>query len=567
MKKIYLLLLLTSCLLTANAQKIKITNAHIDKINSIVKENYKSDQPGLSYLVAQGDKIILQQTIGMSEMEFNIKMEPEHIFAIGSVTKQFTAIAMLKLMEMGKVKLDVDIKTYLPKYNTHGEKITIANLLSHTSGIPSFTEMESFDKLYTINKTTDEILASFQDSSLLFKPGSNWSYSNSGYVISACIIEKVTGISFHEFMQKNIFDVAGMKNTYFGSNTKIYGKRAYGYDSETDSTVGKTTEYSWSWPFGAGDILSTTGDLFLWHKALSEGKIISKENVKLAFSAYQLSDGRSANYGYGWGIGKLNNKTIIEHGGAIGGYLSETARIEEDQIYIILLSNNTSISPGSTLSSIILTLLDLPEGNPKEIKTDVNYKEYLGSYEVNYMGARLTSNSTTEKIYRYITTENGKLFIQRSGRSKIELLPYEKDAFFIDKSSQRFKFLRDKNKKVYALEASSYPLQTGPTDICKLTDAPLPSATKEIKVPVTVLQKYIGTYELAPNFLLDVTVTDGQIFLQATGQSKIELFAKSETSFFIKVVDAKVDFNVDPNGNITSLFLTQGRKMEAKKIK
>lgn len=567
MKKNYILIALLLLIGSANAQKITLSNKQLVKIDSIVNANYKSDQPGLSYLIAQGDKILTQKTVGMSEMEFSVKMQPDHIFAIGSVSKQFTAIAMLKLVEMGKVKLDADVKTYLPDYNTHGQKITITNLLTHTSGISSFTEMESFEELYKVDKTKKEIRAAFEDSALLFIPNTNWSYSNSGYVLAGFIIEKVSGMDLHEFMQKNLFDVAGMKNTYFGSNTRIYGKRAYGYDGESENSVGKTTEYSWTWPLGAGDILSTTGDLFLWHKALTDGKIISKENLKLAFTDYKLIDGRSTHYGFGWGVSKVGTKTIVEHGGAIGGFLSETARIEEDQIYIILLSNNTSIAPSKTLTSIVLNVLGLPEGDPKKSSEKQNYNEFVGSYEINYSGGRVTKNSTNTKLYRYITTENNKIYIQRTGRSKIELFPYAKDAFFIEGGAQRFVFLRDKTKKVYALDVFNYPMQFGPSDVCKLTDAPLPSVSTEIKVPSEILKKYVGTYELTPNFALEVTVDGQQIFCQATGQQKFEIFAKSETSFFLKVIDAKIDFNVDAEGKVTSLFLTQGRKMEAKKVK
>jgi CubicO group peptidase (beta-lactamase class C family) len=568
MKKIYVLLSFITllCISTVYGQKVLVSKNKIKKIETILKESYANEQPGISYLIAQDNKILVQKGIGMSEMEFGIAIRPDHVFAIGSVSKQFTAVAMLKLVEMGKVSLSADVKTYLPNYNTHGKTITIANLLSHTSGISSFTEMESFSTLYKEDKTKEEIRKSFEDSALLFNPNSYWSYSNSGYVLAGLIIEKVSGVDLHEFLQKNIFDVAGMKQTYFGSNTSIYGKKAYGYDLADEGKVGKATEYSWSWPLGAGDILSTTGDLFLWHKALSEGRIISKENVTLAFSDYKLSNGISTNYGFGWAVSKLNNKTIINHGGAIGGFLSETAKIEEDGIVIILLSNNTSISPSASMSKILLALLDIKDSNPIVNTSSQNLQELVGSYEVNFDGGRVTSNSTKEKIYRYITVENDKLFIQRTGRAKVELLAYDKDAFYINNGSQRFKFLRDKNNKVMALEVISFPLQFGPSDVCKLSNAPLPSAKVIVKVDPAVLNTYVGKYELAPSFILDITVDGDRIFCQATGQNKFEIFPTSNTSFFVKVVDASIDFNVAADGKVISLFLTQGRKMEAKRL-
>lgn len=551
----------------AIAQKPGLNYAKQQKIDSLISSYYSDSLPGISILIAENNSVLLKKAIGMADMELNVKLSPDNVFAIGSTSKQFTAVAILKLVEQGKLDLRADIKTYLPGYNTHGQKITIENLLSHTSGISSFTEMKGFDKVYMSDLSPKEMISSFEDSALLFNPGTNWSYSNSGYLLSAYIIQQVSGKDFKDFMKEYLFAPAGMTHTYFGSNSDIIPMRAHGYDAAGENKVRHTDYYSWSWPWGAGNIMSTTGDMLAWNEALQSGKIIKKELLKKAFTPYILTNGISANYGYGWIINKVAGKTVISHGGAIGGYLADVARIEENGTTIIILTNTTAISPSDLLENILMVLLDVPAMKAQPLAKGQDLKEYEGVYEVNYSGGRITANSGPEKLYRTVTTDGNKLFIQRTGRSKIELEPFGKDLFFISNSRQQFRFVRDKKNQITALSATNFPLQMGPGDIGKKTDLPLPKPVDEIKVPVDILKKYVGTYELNPSFQIEFTIDGDQFFLQATGQPKFEVFAKTEKNFFLKVVDAKIDFNFDEQGNVVSIFLTQGRKMEAKKIR
>ncbi len=565
--KLYFICLFISISIISSAQAIQISASKKAKIDSIIKSYYSEDMPGISFILAQNNQIVLQKEIGMADMELNIPLNDKHVLAIGSISKQFTAVAILKLVEQGKIDLKSDIKTYLPDYNTHNEKISVENLLTHTSGISSFTEMQGFDKLYNQDKTKEEIRKSFEDSSLLFKPNTDWSYSNSGYFLLATIIEKVSGQTFESFLQENIFNVAGMKSTYFGSNSKIIKNRARGYDSEGIKSPVNCDYYSWTWPWGAGNILSTPTDMLAWNEALNSSKILKKETLKKAFSNYYLNNGLACNYGYGWTVQKLDNKTIINHGGAIGGYLSDAFRIDEDNIYAIALTNTTELSPSEMLSKILLIVLDKSIENFKPNQVTQDLRSLEGVYEVTHVSGRVIKNSGNDKIYRTITVDSNKIFIQRTGRSKIELQPIKKDLFFVNGGKQQFQFNRDKNGKVISLAAIGYPLQLGPVDLSAKTNLPIPSANAEIKVSVEKLQKYLGSYELAPNFILEFTVVDGKFYTQATGQPKFEVFATTEKNFFLKVVDAKIDFNFDEKGNVISLFLTQGRKMEAKKIK
>lgn len=544
-----------------------VTPAQQQKIREILKEAYPDSLPGSSMMLVQNGQVVMTETHGMANMEERIPIRPEHVFAIGSTSKQFTAVGILVLVQQGKVDLKEDITKYIPGYNTHGRHITVENLLTHTSGIRSFTEMPGFSDMITTDKSMEEIRKSFEDSTLLFEPGSMWSYSNSGFFLAAYIIEKVSGQSYADFIRENLFKPAGMDHTCFGSNTDIIMNRAQGYDAAGEHNVERTRPYSWSWPIGAGNIMSTTTDMAAWNNALLSGKIIKTELLKQAHTPFKLTNGQDTHYGYGWQINKVGNFRVIAHGGAIGGYLADAIYLPEKNIYLVSLTNTTAVSSIDQMRKCVLILLDQPTGDPAVVNTKTNLKEYEGVYEVNLLSGRVVANSGNDKIYRNVFVEDGKLYIQRSGRSKAELLSSGSDDFFIKDSPQRFHFNRDKKKKVVSIDVYNYPMAFGPVDVNKKTDLSLPVAGQEIKVPADILRKYLGVYELAPGFTLEFSLDGDRFFTQATGQDKFEVYAKSETSFFLKVVDAKIDFKMDTEGTVTGLTLTQGRKMEAKKIR
>ncbi|MDZ4711060.1 MAG: serine hydrolase [bacterium] len=537
-------------------------------IDSVLNANYPAGMPGISVIVSKDGKPLYKKAFGMADMEADLKLKTDNVFAIGSMTKQFTAVAVLMLVQDGKLNLTDDVKKYLPDYNTHGKTITLKHLLTHTSGIPSYTEMKSFVDLIKKEASPEEIINMFKDTALLFDPGTNWSYSNAGYMLAAYIVERVSGMEFNNFLIEKIFKPLEMKNTYIGSFTKIIPKRARGYDPSGTDHVQNTDYYSWSWPYGAGNILSTTGDLLKWDEALYSDKLVKKDLLDIAFKNFKFNDGRSVNYGYGWAINDFDNHTVIFHGGAIGGYLSEAVRIPDEHIYIAGLTNTTKTSPADIINSIALKMIGYDIKMPDKIQIDETVLEdYKGVFEANMSGLRVVTNMGSEKEYRYVTTEDGNLYSTRSGGSKRLLIPVGKDKFYTKDGTTVCTFVRNSDNKVIAINLSSYPLQYGPVEISQKTDLTLPDLKENVTVDEAILKSYEGTYQLQPGFDLVVYIKDGKFYTEPTGQAPVILHPQSDTHFFIKEVDAQVDFNKDSSGKVISLTLTQGQKFECRKTK
>lgn len=536
--------------------------------DSLLKSGYTADGPGMSLLISRNGKPVYKKAFGMADIDHNIPLSTENVFNIGSMSKQFTAVCILQLAELGKLNLKDDIRKYLPDYNSHGKIITIENCLNHTSGIPSFTEIKGFDSLFQKKLSVKEMTDYFSGYDLLFEPGTDFSYSNSGYYLLALIVEKISGMNFNNYIKENIFDIAGMKNSYSDVSSIEIPLKAVGYDRKSESEFQVTADYEKSWTVGAGNLMSTTGDLLKWSDALNSGKIISKQWLEKAWTPFILPSGLNTNYGYGWNITPVNKRTVIKHGGAINGFLSDADYIPEEKIYIAALSNFTGKSPDKITGKIIQKILGINDIVPAEVPLDLNSaNDYTGSFEVNREAVRLLKNFTNDKQYRYIFLEGDSLKIQKSGGEKMAFKSYGKDKFFVADSDNRFDFIRDSNGKIIALDVYTYPVNIGPHDICQKVNAPLPAEKKEISVPLEILKPYEGEYELMPGFNLKIFTESGNLYIQATGQEKYQLFPESNTNFFLKVVDAQAEFIQESDGSVNKMIFTQGQKFECRRIK
>ncbi|HMQ68675.1 MAG TPA: serine hydrolase [Ignavibacteria bacterium] len=540
----------------------------IQYIDSLANAFYPSAEPGLSLLISKNGIPLFVKTYGLSDIKDQDPITADNVFAIGSMSKQFTAVGILMLANEGKLNLSDNIKIYLPQYNTHGKEITIKQCLTHSSGILSFTEKEGFDSLFTMTLSKDEMIGFFENDDLLFEPGSDFSYSNSGYLILGMIIEKISGMDYNDFIRKNIFEPAGMTNSYFYGEENMIPVKAIGYDGRDSSTYKETSQFYNGWTKGAGNIKSCVNDLLLWNNFLINGKLIPEDLIQEAFTPNILSGGVNSNYGFGWNVTMLENKKIIRHGGAINGFLSDAVYLPEDKIYIVALSNNTGKSPGKLMDNIVLKTLNLTGADPEIIAYDKNsFDQYEGSYEIQREGGRLMKNFSKDKQYRFIFEENDSLKLQRTGGGLFTLLQYGKDKFFIESSDKRFEFIRDNNGNVSALEVSDYPVTFGPADLCLRSDAERPKEKEVIIVSEDVLKNYEGEFELQPGFNLKIFLENGELFIQATGQQKLKLYAENTNKFFLKEVDAQVEFIQESDNKFNKLLFTQGQQMECLRIK
>ncbi|MCD0470312.1 serine hydrolase [Flavobacterium sp. JAS] len=370
MKKPIKLIALSAILLfftiTINAQdKAKQIDQLLSKYNEYGQFNG-------SALVSQNGKIILKKGYGFANMEWDIPNQGNTKFRLGSISKQFTSLLIVKLAEEGKIKLDVPITTYLPDYpKANGDKITIHHLLTHTSGIPNYTSFPNFFKDVSRNPyTPEEFVKTFSSMPLDFTPGEKFSYSNSGYFVLGYIIEKITGKSYEQNLQETIFTPLNMVNTGYDHSDIITKNRAAGYEKKGKIIV-NASYIDMSLPYAAGSLYSTVEDLYLWDQALYTNKLLSSASMALMFKPY-IAAGGDDFYGYGWftneeTIGKSTTKIrIVEHGGGINGFNTVISRIPADKNLVVLLNNTGGTVLGEMNSAIRAILYDQAYDQPKK---------------------------------------------------------------------------------------------------------------------------------------------------------------------------------------------------------
>jgi hypothetical protein len=352
---------------------------------------------------------------------------------------------------------------------------------------------------------------------------------------------------------ENIFKPLGMTNSYYGEHSSLIKKRVSGYEPGKNG-VENTGFLSMTQPYAAGSLLSTVEDLFKWHQALHAYKVVKKEILDKAFHPFVLPGGKPTNYGYGWFIGNLQGSPTIEHGGGINGSLTNALYLPKEDVYVAVFSNCTCKPPSEVSTKIAGLAINKPFGEQKEISIPgINLEKYTGVYE------------NEEGEQRIIRIDSNQLTSQRSGGTLYRIKPYAKNKYFFENSLSMLEFTEDAKGTITGHTFSS---GTQPETYWKKTAKPVAAAPKETQVSETVLASLTGDYELQPNFIITVTRENKQLFAQATGQPKFELFAVSETKWFLKVVDARVEFVKDDTGKVTKLVLDQGgQKIEGRKIK
>ena len=512
-----------------------------EDVDALLSAKYKANEPGATAIIAKGGTPIYRNAFGMASLENNVTMTPEHVFEIGSITKQFTAVSILMLMEQGKLSLEDPITKYIENYPMNGHVITVHHLLTHTSGIKSYTSMEKWGKLWRNDMTPLEMIDLFKSEPMDFAPGEKYLYNNSAYFMLGYIIEKASGLTYSKFLEKNIFSSLRMKNSYYGSQSMIIMNRALGYQKGENY---KNAEYlSLTQPYAAGSIMSNVDDLLIWNQAVQSSKLVKKETIQKAFTNYKLNNGKLLNYGYGWALDEINGSTTVEHSGGIFGFSTNAIYLPKEDVFVAVFSNCDCNSPGEVSTRMAALAIGKPYLEPIEkIKLDAAYaKSLTGVYEFD------------DESKRIITFEDGQLFSQRAGGTKIKIIPQDKSNFSYSKSiNSSIQFISDKTGVKEAIFKNRINVTKGIK-----TNTPIPSQN-EVTVSLDVMKQYLGVYEIQPSFSITITLEDGHLMSQATGQDKFEIFPESQTKYFLKVVDAQLEFIASPDGKYDSFILYQG---------
>lgn len=374
------------------------------KLDEVMSAFFNKEGVGGVILVAQHGKVIYKKALGKANMELNIPLSNHHLFRIGSITKQFTAVAVLQLMEKGLLKLDDDITRYIADYPAHGNIISIGNLLSHTSGIKNYTEIENISPdLMRRNNSAIDLINLFKDKPLDFLPGTDFKYSNSNYVLLGYIIEKLSGKPYEQYITDNIFTPVGMNNAFYDTPEKVIAGRISGYVEIGDNKAVNADYLHPSNAFAAGALMMTVDDLFKWHKGLYGYRILMKESLIKAFTPFSLNSGKKIKYGFGWELDSLAGSSTIQHGRNINGFSAYEVYLPIEDIYVACFSNG--INKNTKTPSIIAASLVAQKAITNDIALAKNKMDsYTGVYKFQL------NEPSTLKIFK----KDGKLFLHDS---------------------------------------------------------------------------------------------------------------------------------------------------------
>ncbi|MFT3866862.1 MAG: serine hydrolase [Nibricoccus sp.] len=510
------------------------------KLDEAVQDLAKDGKFMGSVLVARGNELLLNKGYGWADVEKQISNEPQTKFRLASVTKQFTGAAILLLEDQGKLKIDDPIRKYLPDTPAAWDKITIFHLLTHTSGIPSFTDSPDYQVFKAYPATPEQLVARFRDKPLEFAPGEKWNYSNSGYVLLGYLLEKVSGVSYAKFVQENIFAPLGMKDSGYDSDAEVIERRAIGYTREASGPV-KAAYIHMSVPYSAGALYSTTEDLLRWELGLFGGKLLKAESLQKMTTPFK------SGYALGVGVSTRDGHKVISHNGGIEGFRTHLSYYPEEKLTIAVLGNLESGAGekiASKLAELMLGIVRKSAKDRTEIAVPVEVlQRYVGTYEI------------THRVKNYIRLEGDRLTTQLTGQKALQLFAETETKFFLKAVDAQLEFVKNDKGEVTHLVMYQNGRETPVQRVSdKVEMSPEP---KVVTVPVERLKEYVGTYVLSPNFEIAITLEGEQLMEQATRQPKAPIFPESETKFFLRVVEAQIEFVRGTDGKVEALILHQ----------
>jgi len=336
-----------------------IASSQTDQVDSYIKEQVAKRQiPGLSLAVVRGGEVVFARGYGMANVELSVPATPDSVYELASVSKQFTATAIMLLVEDGKLGLDDPITDRLPNLPEAWGGITVRNLLNHTSGIDEYfqTSRLSLRRDYT----TDELIKLVADLPLRFSPGERWAYTDTNYLILGMIVEKVGGQSLAEFLAERIFQPLGMGATRVNDTLAVIPNRATGYDRHGETLRIRDFISPTLAAIGDGEVVSSVLDLAKWDAALDSEVLLKRSVLQQMWTPAKLKDGKPTSYGLGWAIGEQSGHKFVKHSGVVPGFNAHISRFADDRLTVIVLANTTSAGAGVIAMGVASKFFDAP---------------------------------------------------------------------------------------------------------------------------------------------------------------------------------------------------------------
>lgn len=406
------------------------------RMDQIVRTSTEANEFSGSVLVARDGQVLLDRGYGFANREWLIPNDGDTKFRLGSITKQFTAVAIMILNERGLVDLDAPVKTWLPDAPAAWDKVTVRRLLAHTAGVPNFTSFNDFQAQKTLPVTVDGLIKRFRDRPLDFQPGEGRKYSNSGYVLLTAVIEKASGQSYADFLADNVFHPLGMSDSGYDRNAAIVPRRASGYAPAAGGVV-NADYWDMSIPQGAGGLYSTTHDLLKWEQGLFGGRLLRPASLTL------LTTPVRDRYAFGVFVVETGGDTTIAHSGGLDGFNTYMAYDPVRRVTVVVLGNLNGPAPDSLGASLLALARDgtVPQqaGQRAAASAPKTLQDYAGVYD-------LTPTSSVT-----VSVANGQLMSQATGQKAIVLTPKSSDVFLLREVDTQITFTRDASGAVAGL--------------------------------------------------------------------------------------------------------------------
>jgi CubicO group peptidase (beta-lactamase class C family) len=364
----------------------------IQEIDALVSAQIDPHGPGLALAVVKHGEPIHRMGYGMANLEWKQPIGPDTVLALGSLTKPFTAQAVLLLAAEGKLRLDDPLTDHLPDYPDPGQRITVAHLLTHTSGIPNFiTRPGYWERESWIARTPQELPMLFAQLLLDFAPGERYSYSNSAYCLLGLLIEQLSGMTYGDFVRARIFAPLGMTHSHYLRHEAVIPRRAAGYEPVAGGADGyEHARYlNAAYTYSAGALGSTLEDLILWDRALHEHRLLDAATQERMQTPVRLTDGRTAGYGLGWGLSTYRGRQVVHHAGGVPGFSSFFGRFVDEELTVIVLSNVAGFDAAGLAAQVSNLALELPAPAHTPVALDASALDRaVGSY-ADFIGERL----------------------------------------------------------------------------------------------------------------------------------------------------------------------------------
>ena len=409
-------------------------------MDKVAADIYQPAAPGAAIIVVKNGQVIFRKGYGMANLELNLPIEPDMVCRIGSLTKQFTAVAIMMLAEQGKLSLQHDVTLFLPDYPTHGKTIRIEHLLTHTSGIREYT-----DKLWPARMREDlkleRLIDVFKNDSLGFEPGTKQFYSNSNYVLLGAVIEKVSGTDYRRFIDDSIFKPLGMQHSYYEGIQEFIPNRVSGY-VKADDRYFNAPYFSTNQLYAAGALCSSVDDLALWDAATYSEQLLERSSWERIFTAYKLAGGDLSDFGFGWAISSFQGRTIASHTGGVPGFTAYALHMPADRVYVAILSNDwrAPIQPEFVGRRLAALAIGKPIADATIVPVDAQRLDrYVGQYQ------------DSDGELTHVRREGDKLFSQTGRDPAVELFPTGDESFLIKAFDAKVSFVQDGAGKITAM--------------------------------------------------------------------------------------------------------------------